>query len=166
MYHLRKAKLKECDDIVAMIDDAKRDMANLKIDQWQNGTPNRSIILTDIQREQSYVLVKDDKIVASAMVTQGPDETYGSIDGDWHTDEPYTVIHRFVVAKACRNQGVGEVLFDLIEKSCINNVLRIDTHEDNIPMQRLLSKCNFKLCGIIRLKDGSKRLAYDKIIKE
>ena len=41
--------------------------------------------------------------------------------------------------------------------------IRIDTHEDNVVMQNLLKKLGFKFCGIIHLKNGDKRLAYEKI---
>ena len=43
--------------------------------------------------------------------------------------------------------------------------VRIDTHEDNIPMQNMIEKNGFKKCGIIYLLDGNKRLAYEKIVK-
>ena len=39
----------------------------------------------------------------------------------------------------------------------------MDTHEDNISMQRLLEKNNFKYCGIIYLEDGNKRIAFEKL---
>lgn len=42
--------------------------------------------------------------------------------------------------------------------------IRVDTHRDNISMQKMLLKNGFKYCGIIYLKDGSERLAYDKLL--
>jgi len=41
--------------------------------------------------------------------------------------------------------------------------LKIDTHRDNVIMQRALEKSGFTYCGIIYLKDGSERLAYQKV---
>lgn len=40
--------------------------------------------------------------------------------------------------------------------------LRIDTHEDNIVMQKVLQKNGFERCGIIYTDDGTARLAYEK----
>ena len=44
------------------------------------------------------------------------------------------------------------------------NSIKIDTHKDNISMQKLLEKNDFKYCGIIYLEDGSQRIAFEKII--
>ena len=41
--------------------------------------------------------------------------------------------------------------------------LRIDTHRDNIPMQKVLKRNGFEYCGIIYLENGDERLAYQKI---
>lgn len=42
--------------------------------------------------------------------------------------------------------------------------IRIDTHQDNKSMQRLILKNNFEYCGIIYVEDGSERLAYEKVL--
>mgnify|MGYP002590400779 CR=1 FL=1 len=38
--------------------------------------------------------------------------------------------------------------------------LRIDTHRDNLPMQRHILREGFVYCGVIRTRDGTERLAY------
>ena len=38
--------------------------------------------------------------------------------------------------------------------------MRGDTHEDNLPMQRVLEKNGFQRCGTIFVEDGSPRIAY------
>ena len=43
------------------------------------------------------------------------------------------------------------------------NYLRIDTHEDNQPMQDAVLRYGFRKCGIIHIRDGSKRVAFDYI---
>ena len=41
--------------------------------------------------------------------------------------------------------------------------IRIDTHRDNQPMQRLLARLGYTFCGLIDLKNGrGERLAYQK----
>ena len=42
--------------------------------------------------------------------------------------------------------------------------IRIDTHEKNVRMRRFLEKMNFKERGIIYLKDGNPRIAYELIL--
>ena len=55
--------------------------------------------------------------------------------------------------------GVGRACFDYC-KSVIGH-LRVDTHQDNLPMQKTVEANGFVKRGIIRLEDGSPRLAYD-----
>ena len=40
--------------------------------------------------------------------------------------------------------------------------IRIDTHDDNLPMQHVLEKNGFIRCGRIWNEDGSPRIAYQK----
>ena len=42
---------------------------------------------------------------------------------------------------------------NLCKGNRVNNI-KIDTHKDNISMQKLLEKNGFKYCGIIYLEDG------------
>jgi ribosomal protein S18 acetylase RimI-like enzyme len=48
------------------------------------------------------------------------------------------------------------------EKDIFN--IRIDTHEKNVSMQRMVEKNGFKKTGIIYVKDGSPRYAYQLIV--
>ena len=40
--------------------------------------------------------------------------------------------------------------------------MKIDTHDDNIPMQHLLVKLGFTCCGHTTLQNGDIRLIYQK----
>ena len=55
-------------------------------------------------------------------------------------------------------KGVFYEAFDFCAKRC--DQLRIDTHEDNITMQRAVENCGFVRCGVIYTWDGSPRIAY------
>ena len=48
--------------------------------------------------------------------------------------------------------------------------IKIDTHEDNKPMQRLLEKNWYVYCGIIYLDKepsiGEKRMAFEKVLEK
>lgn len=66
-----------------------------------------------------------------------------------------------------KGKGLASIIMKNIEKMCLDrdvHSIRIDTHEDNKSMQRLIDKNGFKYCGIFYLADGSKRLAYEKLI--
>lgn len=79
-------------------------------------------------------------------------------NGEWHSDrEPYGVIHR--VASNGVTKGVTRAAFSYgLERS---GYVRIDTHEDNKPMQGALKKFGFRECGVIHLERGAERIAFD-----
>ena len=56
---------------------------------------------------------------------------------------------------------------------CLKNdifSLRVDTHENNEPMKRILEKQGFEYCGVIFLDRepdvGAKRIAFEKILRK
>ena len=129
--------------------------------QWNKGTPNIETARDDMERGVGYVAVDGDEIVAACMFSLNGEPTYANIyGGAWLSDAPYGVIHRIAVAE----QGKGIIGFCIDEcfGRCQN--LRIDTHRDNIPMQKALLKRGFQYCGIIYLEDGDERLAYQKVM--
>lgn len=128
--------------------------------QWNGEKPNVQTAREDMEKGVGYVAEEDGEILAVFMFTQAPDPTYAEIyDGAWLSDAPYGVIHRIAVTKPGR--GVIGLCIDECFSRCQN--LRIDTHRDNLPMQRALLKRGFEYCGIIHLENGDERLAYQKI---
>ena len=127
--------------------------------QWINGYPQREIILEDIALKRSFLIKKNATVLAVFTFINGDDETYHYIEGAWLNDEKYGVIHR--IASAGLTKGMLKVAVEYCFKY-VNN-LRIDTHQDNKVMQHLLEKDGFVKCGVIYLKDGSPRLAYQKV---
>ena len=107
-----------------------------------------------------FSAVDEGEVVAVFYFAGGPDPTYGTIyDGEWISDEPYAVIHRVAV----KHHGRG--IIDFIFSECFNAAghLRIDTHRDNLPMQKVLKRAGFEYCGIIHLESGAERMAFEKI---
>lgn len=128
--------------------------------QWNSETPNAETARADMQNEVSYVAEDNGKVVAVFMFSLKEDPTYLKIDqGAWLNDKPYGVIHRIAVLE--QGKGIIDYCINYCFSKCQN--LRIDTHRDNLPMQRALIKRGFKYCGIIYLQNGEERLAYQKI---
>lgn len=129
--------------------------------QWTDGYPQESVIRGDLSRGQLFVYEQNARILGVFCYFQGEEPDYARIhEGAWLQDGAYGVVHRIAVAAGSR--GIGAACLTDAFSRCGN--LRIDTHRDNIPMQRLLAKTGFRYCGIIYLtKDGSERLAYQKI---
>lgn len=128
--------------------------------QWNSETPNAETARADMQNEVSYVAEDNGKVVAVFMFSLKEDPTYLKIyQGAWLNDKPYGVIHRIAVLEQ------GKAIIDYCINYCFSKCqnLRIDTHRDNLPMQRALIKRGFKYCGIIYLQNAEERLAYQKI---
>ena len=128
--------------------------------QWSNGYPNDAIIQEDLNQEQLYVCTEDGVVLGVFCYFPGPEPDYLEIhQGVWPNDRPYGVVHR--IAAGIRGKGIASACLAYAYGKCGN--LRIDTHRDNIPMQRTLVKNGFHYCGIIHLsKNGDPRLAYQK----
>ena len=142
--------------------DARRFMReNGNPTQWWDTYPNRDTVTKDIEDGVGYVCEDEGEILAVFMFGPGPDETYDVIyDGAWLNDEPYSVIHRIAVAENAHGRGVAGFCFSECFKRFPN--LKIDTHEDNVPMQRALLRAGFERCGIIHIATGDERVAFQK----
>jgi len=164
----RKSDLKDIPEIMEIISSAQNYLKEKGIDQWQNNYPNQETIKNDIKNDNSYLIAADEQIIAAAAIIFGEDPTYDYIeDGAWITEGEYGVIHRAAVREEYKGQGLMAEIFKETYKMGRKRKaksIRIDTHPENSAMQRAIEKEDFKYCGIIYTKDGSKRLAYEKII--
>ncbi len=128
--------------------------------QWHTHYPSEASIRADMNEGASYVCLDGDEVVAVFYFKVGEDKTYKKIyDGAWLSDDEYAVIHR--IAVKYQGRGIVGFCFDEMFRSFPN--IKIDTHRDNIPMQKALQKRGFKYCGIIYLENGDERLAFQKI---
>ncbi|MFV0395476.1 MAG: GNAT family N-acetyltransferase [Coprobacillaceae bacterium] len=161
----RKALPKDIQQIMYIIEEAKIGLLKQGINQWQNGYPNKESILEDILHGDSYVLEDNHQIVATCMISNQPDPNYSYIeDGTWLQDKSYSVIHRIAMHPNYKGRNIASKLIDkvfIIHPSSYS--IRVDTHLDNISMQKVLKKNGFDYCGIIYVSDGTARNAYEKI---
>lgn len=155
---IRKAKMEDLDFIMGIYSRAREFMAQTgNPNQWGNSKPDREWIEHDIEVGKCHVCVAQSAIIAVFYFAIEEDPTYKVIyDGQWLSDSPYGVVHR--IASAGIVKGAGEFCLKWAVSQCGN--LRIDTHHDNVVMQRLLKKLGFHYCGIIYLENGDPRLAF------
>ena len=138
---IRKSKKSDVLQIVEIINQAKAYLKENDIPQWQNGY------------REGYI---------SSLA----EPNYTVIDGAWFNDDPYIVIHRICVDSSMKGKNVASLFIEKAkeigrEKDIFN--IRIDTHEKNVSMRRMVEKNGFKKTGIIYVKDGSPRYAYQLI---
>lgn len=156
--NIRKAIATDFEQIKSLYAHARRFMAeNGNPGQWGDKYPADELIAADIAEGCSYVAEDEDGIQAVFVFKPGPDPTYSYIEGAWHYDAPYSVIHRVA---SYGGRGAAGQCIDWCARRCGH--LRIDTHRDNVPMQRVIAKNGFEYCGVIYVADGSARLAFDR----
>lgn len=164
----RKSTKADVYKIMEIIQDAQKYLRENDINQWQNNYPNTNIINLDILRNESYVILKNDVIVGTFALSFKDDKSYASIyEGQWINHGKHSTIHRVAVHKDYKGNGLASEIIKIATKMSLNNLvdsIRVDTHRNNISMQRLLEKNDFKYCGIIYLEDNSERIAFEKAI--
>jgi len=126
--------------------------------QWGDNKPAPELLAADIEQHQLYVITGDDGAIHAAFVFFiGIEPTYAEIfDGAWLDDGSYGCIHR--VASDGTLRGVFTAITDFAKNRAAS--VRIDTHHDNHTMQHVLEKNGFIRCGIIYLKNGDPRIAF------
>ena len=126
--------------------------------QWGKTNPPLEQLKKDIENKLLFVVADECGIHGVFYFYIGVDPTYHYIeDGAWHWNTPYGTIHRIA------GDGSGGILKTAVE-FCSGKIdhLRIDTHHDNLVMQKAVQKAGFRRCGIIYIADGSPRIAYDR----
>lgn len=155
---IRRAVTEDMDEILSIVKTAKRYMQeNGNQTQWAGSYPAREDFLRDIENEQLYICCHEETIYGVFAFVIGEEPNYAYIeDGQWLNDKPYGTIHRIAGNGASKGVFQEAAAF---AKSKVDN-LRIDTHADNHTMRHLIEKNGFKRCGIVYMKDGSPRIAY------
>lgn len=183
--YIRRAEERDLAAVLKIYAAARRYMRqNGNASQWGDSYPKEALLRQDLEREQLYLCVEKtpkaeektsgpeaaipeteaehaEQILAVFVLLLGDDPNYQEIeDGTWPNDEPYATVHRIAVSDEVRGRGAARFCLDWSAEQADN--LRIDTHADNLPMQRLIAKCGFVRAGIVHMEDGSPRIAYAK----
>lgn len=160
---IRRANKEDIKCIMPIYEAAKKKMrADGNLHQWSDKYPDEETLLSDIARGELYIAHDGNEIYGVFMLSFSGEDTYKVIQGAWINDEPYAVIHRIASFGKGKNLLKDAINF-AFEKT---NNIRIDTHEDNNIMRTLLKKLGFFYTGIIHLKDGDERRAYQLIKSE
>ncbi len=155
-----KANLSHWDEIQEIYAIARKFMAeNGNPTQWEDWYPAQDTTREDIARGQLYLYEVEGRIQGVFALIYGDDPDYAVIDGQWLNDNPYAAVHRM----ASRGEVHGVVAHCLQWALEQAGTIRIDTHGDNIPMQRALIRMGFTRCGVITMAyNGTLRTAFQK----
>jgi len=156
---IRLANQEDLPELLSIYANARSFMrASGNLTQWTDDYPGTELLLSDMGKNALYVLEKNGEILCVFALFDGEDPTYLHIDGAWMSNEPYLTIHR--IASSGKESRIADRVFAWAYNRLPN--LRIDTHEDNYPMQRCLARNGFVYCGVIYLENGDPRRAYQK----
>ena len=168
---IRQAKESDFGAMTSLFDEARGTIASLGINQWQNGDPKPETVLEDIALGQSYVITDEEVLCGTFALMNDSEPTYDAIyGGEWRTgndNKNYQAVHRVAISVAMRGKGISTAIIDFAAERARERgrgSIRIDTHEGNVVMRRMLEKHGFVLCGVIYLNDGAARVAYEKIL--
>lgn len=157
---IRPAEPGDIDALMHVFDLARNFMRSSgNFSQWTGGYHSEELVRSEISSSHCHVcLAEAGTVVGTFCFSVGEDPTYRTIDGAWKAPGPYGTIHRLASSGAV--PGIADACFGWCWEQIRN--LRADTHEDNAMMIRKLEAAGFDRCGIIHLRDGSPRIAYQK----
>lgn len=167
---IRKSNQEDLARLMEIFTEARGTIGALGIDQWQDGYPNAQVVMEDIHLGRSYCMEQDGQLWGTFVLV--PEEPcYDCItQGRWLTGEgDYIAIHRVAVAVAKRGQGLPGMIMSYAASHAAalgRRALRIDTHQGNLVMRRMLEKQGFQHCGTIYLLNGDPRVAYERLLTE
>lgn len=154
---IRLAELSDLPHIMPIFEKARKFMQLTgNPSQWIDGYPSEEIITHDIEQRNFYVETSGNAITGGFAFITGDEPSYKIIQGEWLDNAPYGTIHRLA------SDGSRKGFADRCIEFCRNKIstLRADTHKDNLLMQKALLRNGFQYCGIIRVANGTERLAY------
>ncbi len=171
----RPAETSDLENIMLTIRQARNYLKKHRVDQWQSGFPDESMVIEDIQRGEGYVMTYCEKYAGYFMLTSEPQEEYdGLTDGKWRAAGRYCTLHRCAVLAEFRGSGMSDRLMATAETMAREQgatALRADTHRHNEPMKALLRRSGFVYRGNVRIEGEAERghdparQAFEKLLK-
>ena len=158
---IRAAIYNDLEVIASLAKVVRSDMVSKGLNQWVGDYPNIDNFRSDLDKGGLFVLVEADKIVGSCSILKENDIAYKEVV--WNGKNAL-VIHRILIDPTYQGKGFGKEMVNFAYKKVLNegyDSLKIDTHPDNIKMQKMLKGLNFKFRGYLA---SINRLAYEKLV--
>ncbi|WP_125151958.1 GNAT family N-acetyltransferase [Clostridium rectalis] len=152
---IKKADIKQLDNIMILIKDAVEDMMLNGIEQWDHIYPNVEVIKKDIEDGSLYIYVEEDIIKGIIVLNKTQDIEYEDLI--WQVKDRFAVIHRLCVNPKYQGAGIAKALIKYVEKRAKDNKfksIRLDAFIKNTKACSMYEKRGFKKVGTIRLRKG------------
>lgn len=168
-FKLRKAELIDIDRIWILLQQGIAKRKQEGSEQWQDGYPNRDVVLKDITHQYGIVLENESQeVVAYIAMIDDIDTAYEMIEGKWlsHLSEKYMVFHRLIVDQENSIRGLATWFLQNLEPMVLEkgiHSIKVDTNFDNVGMLRVFEKLGYQYCGKVYMR-GKERLAFEKLV--
>jgi len=130
---IRNANFNEIDKLLEITRACALKMISEEIYQWNEHYPNKEAFLKDLERNELYVLLKENTIVGCITISELKDEEYNQVA--WLTkDKNNYYIHRLAVHPGFQGFGNAKKLMDFAEKFAKAkkaSSVRLDTFSQN-----------------------------------
>ncbi len=159
---IRRAKISEIPDILAICNACAKHMIANRIYQWNEYYPSASVFEKDIEREELYVLELNKKVIGTIVITTLMDEEYIPIK--WRTENVNNIyIHRLAITPILQGQGYAQRLMDFAEAYAKENgfvSVRLDTFSQNKRNQEFYETRGYQRLEAIFLPNQSEHPFY------
>ena len=159
---IRLAKLSEIEEIIRITKACAAKMISENICQWNEHYPNSKIFLKDIERDELYVLIIDEKVIGCITISSEKDVEYNKIK--WLTDDVLQYyIHRLAIHPNFQHQGYAKIAMDFAETLGRQNhvvSIRLDTFSANKRNQRFYEARGYQRLGEIYFPNQSDLCFY------
>lgn len=130
---IRLAKESDIPTILKLTAACAKAMADNGIYQWNESYPSQEAFENDIQRGELFLLIQNNHIVGTIVISTLMDQEYFSIP--WSTPNHNNFyIHRLAVHPNFQKKGYGKLLMDYAEEYARNKSaisVRLDTFSKN-----------------------------------
>ena len=154
---IRKANLAEIPEILDLTRACAHHMIERGILQWNDSYPNESQFIEDLNRDELYVLVQEEKLIGCIVITTLKDPEYETVE--WLTPDGSNVyVHRLAVHPDYQGMGFAQQLMDHAERLAIEKQMRsirLDTFSQNPRNQKFYEQRGYTKLGDIFLPNQS-----------
>jgi ribosomal protein S18 acetylase RimI-like enzyme len=148
---IRRATLADIDALLIITKACAKHMIYNNIFQWNENYPNRNAFVTDVHRNELFVLFDTSQIVGCIVISTFMDEEYKDVD--WLSPDGTSVyIHRLAIHPETQGKGYAQQLMTFAENYAIENnyrSIRLDTFSKNLRNQKFYELRGYKKLGNI-----------------
>lgn len=162
-YMFRSAAADDYEQVITIFERAIQNMNESGIYQWDEVYPDKDILLSDIKRNQMYVLTEGDTILSVIVLNEDQDELYKTA-GWKYKQGRIAVIHRLCVNTDYQNMGIGKAIVRSAEaflKEKGFGIIRLDAFLQNPYALRMYGSLGYSRAGEVSFRKG-KFCLYEK----